>query len=307
METRKLGALGIRMIDGTGTFLKESKRGFPTLLTSFFKLSGLAGLFPNSKIFASYYAGHLSQNQNHTVDVLAGAFMMVDKNVIDKTGGFDEDFFMYAEDIDLSYRIQQADYKNYYFAESTIIHFKGESTKKESAKYVKVFYGAMKLFVRKHYGKNRAALYSIFIQIAVWLKMIFSFMKRILLHFKKNQKETNVSAVAALIVAAENEYPAVINLLKDAGLNWSFIGRIEFGKIDNGNALGSLKDLPELTNRFAIKKIVFCIGELSVIEIINVLQNTNLRVSYLFHTIGSVSIVGSNNKNTTGNCSLLNE
>ena len=306
-STKDIGALGIRMIDGTGKFLKESKRGFPTLLTSFFKLSGLAGLFPNSKIFASYYAGHLSENQNHTVDVLAGAFMMVDKKVIDKTGGFDEDFFMYGEDIELSYRIQQAGYKNYYFAESTIIHFKGESTKKESIKYVEVFYGAMKLFVRKHYSKNRAALYSIFIQIAVWLKMIFSFIKRIFFHFKKNQTEENVTDVATLIVIAENEYPAVIELLKDAGLNWSFIGRVKFGKIDNGNALGSLKDLHELITRFAVKNIIFCMGELSVIEIINVLQNTNLRVSYLFHTTGSASIVGSNNKNTTGNCSLLNK
>jgi len=163
-----------------------------------------------------------------------------------------------------------------------------------------VFYRAMKLFVRKHYSKNRAALYSIFIQIAVLLKMIFSFIKRILLHFKKNQKETNVSAVATLILAAENEYPAVIDLLKDADLNWFVIGRIEPGKIDNSNALGSLKDLPKLINRFSIKKIVFCIGELSVKEITNVLQNTNLRVSYLFHTTGSTSIVGSNDKNTTG-------
>jgi GT2 family glycosyltransferase len=299
-SAKDIGALGIRMIDGTGKFLKESKRGFPTLLTSFFKLSGLAGLFPNSKIFASYYAGYLSENQNHTVDVLAGAFMMVDKKMIDRTRGFDEDFFMYGEDIDLSYRVQKAGYKNYYFSGSTIIHFKGESTKKETVKYVQVFYGAMKLFVIKHYSKTRAGLYSIFIQTAVWLKMIFLFIKRVLLSFKKNQKETNVSAVATLIVAAENEYPAVIDLLKDAGLNWFVIGRIEPGKIDNSNALGSLKDLPELTNRFAIKKMVFCIGELSVKEITNVLQNTNLRVSYLFHTAGSTSIVGSNDKNKTG-------
>ncbi len=301
-STKDIGALGIRMIDGTGKFLKESKRGFPTLLTSFFKLCGLAALFPKAKIFASYYAGHLSQNQNHTVDVLAGAFMMVDKKVINKTGGFDEDFFMYGEDIELSYRIQQADYKNYYFAESTIIHFKGESTKKASAKYVEVFYGAMKLFVKKHYGKTRAGLYSIFIQIAVRLKMIFSSIKRILIQPVKKQKEINVPAVATFIVAAENEYSAIFSLLKKANLNWFIVGRIEPGKINNSNALGSLKDLPELANRFAIKKIVFCIGALSLKEITNVLQNTNFRVSYLFHTAGSTSIVGSNDKNTTGDC-----
>src|SRR5690606_32602835 len=104
------------------------KRAFPSPVTSLYKLSGLTALFPASAIFAKYYLGHLPATQNNEVDVLAGAFMMVKKEVLDKTGSFDEDFFMYGEDVDLSYRIQKAGYKNYYFAESTIIHFKGEST-----------------------------------------------------------------------------------------------------------------------------------------------------------------------------------
>jgi O-antigen biosynthesis protein len=168
------GALGIKMVDGTGTFLKESKRSFPSPLTSFFKLSGLTSLFSKSKIFAKYYLGHLSNDKNHEVDVLAGAFMMVPKKILDTIGGFDETFFMYGEDVDLSYRIQQAGYKNYYFSESTIIHFKGESTKKGSLNYIKLFYQAMSIFVAKHYKGSSANLFSFIIQIAIVFRAILS-------------------------------------------------------------------------------------------------------------------------------------
>jgi O-antigen biosynthesis protein len=164
------GALGIRMIDGTGKFLKESKRAFPSPLTSLYKLSGLTKLFPHSKTFAKYHLGHLPENENHQVDVLAGAYMMVPKNVLDKTGSFDETFFMYGEDVDLSYRIQRAGYKNYYFAQSSIIHFKGESTKKGSLNYVKMFYSAMSLFVKKHYSGSRAGLFNFLIQVAIFFR-----------------------------------------------------------------------------------------------------------------------------------------
>jgi GT2 family glycosyltransferase len=163
-------ALGIRMIDGSGNFLKESKRAFPGPLTSFYKLSGLAKLFPNSKTFARYHLGHLKENENHEADVLAGAFIMVPKYILEKVGFFDENFFMYGEDIDLSFRIQEGGFKNYYFAESSILHFKGESTRKESINYVKMFYKAMSVFVKKHYGKNRAGAFNFFIQIAIFFR-----------------------------------------------------------------------------------------------------------------------------------------
>ncbi|MEO7983099.1 MAG: glycosyltransferase family 2 protein, partial [Bacteroidota bacterium] len=137
------GALGIKMLDGSGRFLKESKRAFPSPMTSLYKLFGLAKLFPHSKLFSKYHLGHLDENQNNEVDVLAGAFMMIRKEVLDKVGGFDETFFMYGEDVDLSYRVQKAGYKNMYFAGSSIIHFKGESTRKGSMNYVRMFYNAM--------------------------------------------------------------------------------------------------------------------------------------------------------------------
>lgn len=161
-------ALGIQMIDGSGKFLKESKRAFPSPLTSFYKLSGLARLFPRSRTFAKYHLGYLSKNQNHEVDVLAGAFMIIPKKILDEVGSFDENFFMYGEDVDLSYRIQKAGYKNFYFAESCIIHFKGESTKKGSLNYVRMFYKAMSVFVQKHYGGTKAGFFNFFIQIAIY-------------------------------------------------------------------------------------------------------------------------------------------
>lgn len=163
-------ACGIKMIDGAGKFLKESKRAFPSPITSLYKLSGLTKLFPKSKIFSKYHLGFLDENENHEADVLAGAFMMMPKKILDRVGGFDENFFMYGEDVDLSYRIQKAGYKNFYFAQSSIIHFKGESTKKGSLNYVKLFYKAMSIFVKKHYGGTKAGVFNFLIQSAIFLR-----------------------------------------------------------------------------------------------------------------------------------------
>ncbi len=163
------GAMGIRMIDGSGSFLKESKRGFPSPWVSFCKMSGLTSLFPNSRIFAGYYLGSLSSKQNQKVEALSGAFMLIKKEVLQITGGFDERFFMYAEDIDLSYRIKEAGFENYYYSESTIIHFKGESTTKD-ARYLKLFYKAMGQFVQKHYSGISSSLWIPFLQAGIWFR-----------------------------------------------------------------------------------------------------------------------------------------
>ena len=166
------GALGVRMIDGRGVFLKESKRSFPSPVTSLFKLFGASVAFPHSKTFGRYHLGHLDEHQNHEVDVLAGAFIMLPKMVLDKVGSFDETFFMYGEDVDLSYRIQKSGYKNFYSAESTIIHFKGESTKRGSLNYVRLFYSAMSIFVKKHYGGARGWGFQAAIQTAIWIRAL---------------------------------------------------------------------------------------------------------------------------------------
>lgn len=169
-QRQDVGALGVRMIDGSGSFLKESKRAYPSVMTSFYKLCGLCSLFPSSPVFANYYLGQLDQTQTHEVDVLAGAFMMVKKEVLVKTGGFDEQFFMYGEDIDLSYRIQKAGYKNYYYADETIIHFKGESTRRGTLNYIRLFYSAMIVFVGKHYKGITAGIYRILLNLAIWIR-----------------------------------------------------------------------------------------------------------------------------------------
>ena len=164
------GALGIKMLDGNGKFLKESKRAFPSPITSLFKLLGLSRLFPHSKVFAKYHLGHLDENKHHQVEVLSGAFMMVKRNVLEQTGGFDKAFFMYGEDIDLSYRIQKAGFKNYYYAANPIIHFKGESSRKGSMNYIRLFYMAMSIFVGKHYSTGTAGFFKFLLLTGIWFR-----------------------------------------------------------------------------------------------------------------------------------------
>ena len=172
-NTIDAGALGVRMIDGKGKFLKESKRGFPSPATSFFKLFGFAKLFPHSKTFAKYYSGQLPEKETNPVDVLSGAFMMIRKNVLEKVDGFDEDFFMYGEDIDLSYRITKAGYKNYYLGSITITHLKGGSTS-YNLKYVNDFYKAMQIFIEKHYRGKRSLFFIWLLYAGIWFRKMIA-------------------------------------------------------------------------------------------------------------------------------------
>jgi len=174
------GGLGVKMIDGKGRFLPESKRGLPTPAVAFYKISGLAKIFPKSKTFGGYHLGYLNKEQTHEVEILSGAFMLMRKSVLDKIGYLDETFFMYGEDIDLSYRIIKAGYKNYYFPETRIIHYKGESTKKSSVNYVVVFYNAMIIFAKKHFSSKNAGLLSFLINMAVYFRAFVALFSRFL-------------------------------------------------------------------------------------------------------------------------------
>lgn len=174
------GGLGVKMVDGTGKFLPESKRGLPTPIVAFYKVFGFSRLLPKSRIFGKYHLGFLEKDKIHQVEILAGAFMLMRKSVLDEVGLLDEDFFMYGEDIDLSYRIIKAGYHNYYFPETRIIHYKGESTKKGSLNYVFVFYNAMIIFARKHYTAKNAQLFSLFINIAIYFRAFLSILSRVL-------------------------------------------------------------------------------------------------------------------------------
>lgn len=170
----KAGALGVRMIDGTGSFLPESKRGLPTPEVAFYKMFGLSSIFKKSKRFGKYHLGFMDEDQDHAVEILSGAYMFFRKEVLDKIGGFDEDFFMYGEDIDLSWRVIKVGYQNYYLANNAIIHYKGESTKRGSVNYVKVFYEAMIIFANKHFAKRGASAFSFMIQLAVVLRALLT-------------------------------------------------------------------------------------------------------------------------------------
>ncbi len=173
------GGLGVKMIDGKGSFLPESKRGLPTPWVAFYKIFGLSKLFPSSKKLGRYHLSYLRNDQVHSVDILCGAFMLMRKTTLEITGLLDETFFMYGEDIDLSYRILKAGYKNYYYPETTIIHYKGESTRKGSINYVKMFYQAMLIFSRKHFSEGNYRIYSFFIHLAIYFRALLAVTQRI--------------------------------------------------------------------------------------------------------------------------------
>lgn len=181
----KAGGLGVKMIDGTGRFLPESKRGLPTPTVAFFKIMGLSRLFPHSKLFGRYHLGHLPENETAQIEILSGACMFLRKEMLDQVGLLDESFFMYGEDIDLSYRITLGGYENWYFPDAPIIHYKGESTKKSSINYVFVFYNAMVIFAKKHFTRRGPQLFSFIIRGAIYLSaaaaLVLRFLRQALL------------------------------------------------------------------------------------------------------------------------------
>ena len=180
-NTADAGALGVKMVNGKGEFLPESKRGLPLPSVAFYKIFGLSKFFPKSKKFGSYHLTYLDNNQIHSVEILSGAFMLIRKKVLDQIGLLDEDYFMYGEDIDLSYRIIKNGYKNYYYPETRIIHYKGESTKKTSINYVFVFYRAMQIFAKKHFSQKNAVFLNWLINMAIYLRASLAILKRLVL------------------------------------------------------------------------------------------------------------------------------
>ncbi len=171
----KLGILGCKLIDGTGNFLPESKRGVPTPWVAFTKIFGL---YKISNFFGKYYAQHLTENQSGKVDVLVGAFMVMKRDLYLQVGGFDENCFMYSDDIDLSYMIQKLGKDNFYFHETSVIHYKGESTVRDE-KYLKRFREAIQFFYKKHFKKS--VIFDLMMQVGSFIFTIFK---------QKQQKNT---------------------------------------------------------------------------------------------------------------------
>ncbi|MEM8521643.1 glycosyltransferase family 2 protein [Flavobacterium sp. PL12] len=178
LQSKKpIGIIGCKLIDGAGKFLPESKRGLPTPWVAFTKIMGLYKLIPKSSLFGKYYAEHLGENETGEVDILVGAFMLMKRDLYLEVGGFDENCFMYSDDIDLSYVVSRTGKSNYYFHETTVIHYKGESTIKDGT-YMKRFQEAMNFFYKKHFGSNgfTSLLFSAFMRIGI---LLFSFFKMV--------------------------------------------------------------------------------------------------------------------------------
>lgn len=190
-----LGMVGCQLIDGSGQFLPESKRGIPTPWVAFTKITGLYKFFPSWSICTKYYAQHLFPNQTGEVEILVGAFLFMRKEVYTEVGGFDENCFMYADDIDLSYSLLKKGYINWYFAETTVIHYKGESTLRDH-NYMLRFQEAMQFFYRKHFGQS---VFSWFFMIGLRVgAFLFSLQKKI-------QAVSTTNSISSYVLVSNQE------------------------------------------------------------------------------------------------------
>lgn len=289
---QKPGALGVRMIDGAGKFLPESKRGFPTPAASFYKMSGFTSLFPTSKKISAYYLGHLSEKSNNEIDVVAGAFMMIPKSVLNEVGSFDEAFFMYGEDVDLSYRIKQAGYRNYYFADTTIIHFKGESTVK-GKQYINRFYNAMMIYVQKHHKKfwMRQSM-----MLAIRSGNALAHIKNLITNQHSSFSNTSIHTA---VITSQPYLTSIIKIIQHAPNPLMIHGRIAARLNDDDYAIAYIDDIPELLTK-GITHFLLSTDVLTYSDIIRIVQLYKKKVNFLFHAHGSNSIVGSEDKNKRG-------
>ena len=266
-----VGAIGLRMIDGQGRFLPESKRGFPRPSAAFNKLFGLAKLFPSSSQFAAYYQPGLNEKDINPIDVVSGAFMMVSRSLMERLGGFDERFFMYGEDIDLSYRISREGLTNYYLGSQTMIHFKGESTLKDS-KYVDQFYKAMEQFIEKHFRDQYSS-------VQFWLIRCGIRFRKLLAHIniKDGLKKTHQRpALNSVLIGDLSSQAKLIPKL-------SSLGRCRVDKISDAD------------------EIIFCEGtEWSYSQIIGYMGDHPGEKDFRIYSEGSESIVGSDSKDLAG-------
>lgn len=277
-EHHEAGALGIRMIDGAGNFLPESKRSLPTPLNSFYKLSGLASLFPRSKTFNKYALGHIREHSIAAVDVLSGAYFLSSRKVLEQVGGFDEAFFMYGEDIDLSYRISAVGFRNFYLGTVTIIHFKGESAKAKNLKYLKSFYGAMEIFVNKHYRSQGKLVVSYLLKAGVFASAFISaFIQLPLQSFRRVFKSRELPFLFEGDPEAIEEAQQIIATRQNHGL-----------------AIAKMEAAPSSVN------LVFCQGGVSFGEIISRVDKGDRSNNFYFHAKGSHSVVGSSSKGRPG-------
>lgn len=208
------GAAGAYMLHADGTFAPESRRGLPTPFVAFCKMSGLTSLFPKSRLLGRYYMQYLDKNEVNQIEIISGAYMFLRRNALEKSGLLDEDFFMYGEDIDLSYRILKSGYKNY-FLPSPILHYKGESTNKSSYRYTHTFYQAMQLFFKKNFS-HYSILVSLPISFAIWGRAIFAYLGNLFRH-RKVLKRVQLNCIVVGRTEAINGMRALLDRIYSGG------------------------------------------------------------------------------------------
>lgn len=286
------GALGVPMIDGQGRYLRESKRSFPSTLNTFWKMTDLSSLFPNSSFFSGYYAGHIPENKTASVEVLSGAFFMITEKMLTRIGGFDPDYFMYGEDIDLSYRVKKTGFKNYYFSDVTILHFKGESTKKNSPEYREHFFDAMSIFINKHIEGPGIKKKLLHLGVRFFKKISFVSRKKIASSEPSVMLGNN--DIITLIVANQAHFNDMIQLLKTSPNPICISGRISNMNTDTDPCSGHLDQLNELVKSTRSNAVLFCESpELSYYKIIDIMKSNLGIASFFIHSEFSPSIIGS--------------
>jgi len=252
---KKLGVVGVHFIDGSGKLLPECKRNIPTLKIATEKLFGKS---------INYYASQIEENSIAKVAILSGAFMLIKRSIFNEVEGFDEDYFMFGEDIDLCYKIVNAGYQNYYFGESTVLHYKGESTVKDIS-YLKNFYGAMQLFYRKHFKENKILNLVGKIVIKGFVSFKSLQIKKVKDEIKKAQKIVLISENKEMLKKIAND--SLENTIKvscDVPVDLSDFDMIIFDNADlsNKEIINEFKNLAHLkiSKRIIPKNSNFCLG-----------------------------------------------
>ena len=271
-----LGIVGCKLIDGTGNFLPESKRGVPTPWVAITKIFGLYQFFPKLSVFNRYYAQHISENETGKVDILVGAFMVMKRDLYIEVGGFDENCFMYSDDIDLSYMVLKKGKSNYYFHETSVIHYKGESTIKDGL-YMKRFREAMQFFYKKHF--KMSFLFDFFMKIGAFFFALV----------KKNQGNILEIKIDDYVLFSEDE-----NLKNQ--LENQFHKKIDWQSKIQGNELFS-----QLNSTERQIEILLDNNSFSFKTIINFLEvNKNQRFTFKIRPKNASFMIGSNNSNDKG-------
>lgn len=271
------GIVGVKLVDGTGCFLPESKRGVPTPWVAITKIGGIYKLFPNSSLFNKYYAQHINSSQSGKVDILVGAFMIMERQLYLDVGGFDEDCFMYSDDIDLSYTVLKAGKHNYYFCGTSVIHYKGESTVKDGT-YMNRFREAMQFFYKKHFRSS--AGFDVFMRMGT---MFFALAK-------KNKKAV-VRTPQYYILFSGNE-----NLKK--GIEAALGKKVTRFDHFEPTALPSRNDGAE---------VVFDNDYISFSEIIATMERCrNHSITFKIKPAGCNFIIGSNSSDSRGEVIVIN-